>query len=638
MTKEVEIPKISKPNEEFIRRAIEQADINVLRLALYQQTRDQLLVDMQVNYSSHEGRVAAYRLASEHHEKVREMALSYLLSDENVEVNVPSKKETKDMMELFLGRKLSVQEADFGHEELSFDEYPRDVAWSQKPLPQKLNDFQVVIVGAGISGMAAAIQLDRLGVPYRIIEKHEGLGGTWFVNDYPEARVDVSTHLYQYKFEKNYPWENQYATRDELKEYLDHIADKYDVRRHISLETEVTEAKWVQSTKRWELNIRKPDGREEIISANVVISCSGLFNKPKLPDIEGIGKYEGKTVHTTSWDRDFKLEGKAVAVIGTGCTGCQMVPGIAPRVDRLTVFQRTPSWILPVPKYKSSTSQELRWLFDTMPCFWNWTVFSTYIADTQLQNFQAIDQDWCEKGGSVSEINENLRGFLTTYIHSKFVDDPDLADKCIPSYPPFSRRIVVDNGWYDTLNRDNVELVTDGIECITERGIQTKDGTLYEFDLIVFSSGFSTSEYLWPINYEGKEGATPEKLWNKDGARAHLGMTMPGFPNFFTFYGPNGQSRGGGFHSWAEIWSRYVGKMIVQMIETESQEFEVQQEIFDDYNRRMDDAMQGMIWKSGGDSGYYVNEQGRSGVNMPWSVQEFYEMVRIPNFSDFRWS
>jgi len=291
-----------------------------------------------------------------------------------------------------------------------------------------------------------------------------------------------------------------------------------------------------------------------------------------------------------------------------------------------------------VPQYKSSTSQELRWLFDTMPCFWNWMVFSTYVADTQLQDFQALDQEWCEKGGSVSEINENLRDFLTTYIRSKFVDDPDLADKCTPSYPPFSRRIVVDNGWYDTLTRDNVELVTDGIECITERGIQTKDGTLHEFDLIVFSSGFSTSEYLWPINYEGKEGATPEKLWNKDGARAHLGMTMPGFPNFFTFYGPNGQSRGGGFHSWAEIWSRYVGKMIVQMIETESQEFEVQREIFDDYNRRMDDAMQGMLWESGGDSGYYVNEQGRSGVNMPWSVHEFYEMVRIPNFSDFRWS
>jgi len=638
MPKEFEASPMSRPDETFIRRAIEQADVNVLRLALYQQTRDPNLAKMRVERTLRFGVFSAYTLAPEYEDEVREKALAYLLCGEINPVEAPSRDETAELMAIFLDRKLLPEELDFGHEELSFDANPRDVEWGAKPSPDKLNSFQVVIVGAGISGMAAAIQLGRLGIPYRIIDKQKGLGGTWFLNDYPEARVDISTHIYQYKFEKNYPWKSQYATQGELKEYLQHIADKYDVRKHISLETEVTEAKWDPSSKRWKLRIENSDGSKEMLSANVVISCSGLFTTPKLPDIEGIEQFKGKTVHTTSWDHDFKLDDKSVAVIGTGCTGCQMVPGLAPQADSLTVFQRTPSWITPVPNYQSTTSKELRWLFDTLPCFWNWSVFSTYVADAQFQELQEIDQEWVKDGGTVSERSESLRELLTMYIQSKFVGQSELAEKCTPSYPPFARRIVIDNGWYDALNRDNVELVTDGIECITEQGIQTKDGVNREFDLIVFSSGFSVSKYLWPANYEGREGVTPEKLWDKDGARAHLGMTMPGFPNFFTFYGPNGQSRGGGFHSWAEIWSRYVGSLIVQMIESDTQELEVKQEIFDDYNQRMDDAMKGMIWESEGNGGYYVNEQGRSGVNMPWSVHEFYEMVREPKFDDFNWT
>jgi len=628
----------SKPDEAFIRRAIDHANINALRLALYQQTRDQELASMRVEYSLRAGALGDYSLASEHHEEVREKALAYLLSGDLTKADMPSPSESEKLIELYLGRKVSAEEARFGYEELSFEEYPRDVEWGEKPPSEKLNDFQVIIVGAGISGMAAAIQLDRLGVPYRIIEKEQGLGGTWLVNDYPEARVDISTHVYQYKFEKNYPWKSQYATRDEIKEYLEHIADKYDVRKNIAFETEVKEAKWNPSAKRWDLCIRDSDGKQEKLSANVVISCSGLFSTPKLPDIEGIERFKGKKVHTTSWDHDYELAGKSVAVIGTGCTGCQMVPGLAPQSGNLTVFQRTPSWIIPAPNYKSTISTELSWLLDTMPSYWNWNLFASYIADIQIQDLQAVDQEWCENGGTVSERNENLRNLLTMYIQSKLVDQPELIEKCTPSYPPFARRIVIDNGWYDTLNRENVELVTDGIECITEKGIKTKDGVDHEFDIIVFSSGFSTSKYLWPVKYEGKNGATPEKLWAKDGARSHLGMTMPEFPNFFTFYGPNGQSRAGGFHSWAEIWSRYVGEMIVNMIETNSQELEVRQEIFDDYNQRMDDAMSGMLWESEGGGGYYVNEQGRSGINMPWSVHEFYEMVRHPNFDDFSWS
>jgi 4-hydroxyacetophenone monooxygenase len=634
-----ERPKVMrKPDDAFITRAIAQANPNVLRVALYQQTGDPALANMKVEKKDlRGGALTAFILAPEHFDEVREKAFEYLTTDHPATKAVPDRAQAEHLMSVFLNRQQTPVEVDFGYEELSFQEYSRDVSWSTSESKGKLEDFNVLIVGAGISGIAAGVQLNRLGIKYRMIDKQAGLGGTWYLNDYPEARVDISTFIYQFKFEKNYPWKSHYATQADLKEYLEHIADKYHVRENISLQTELTDASWNADSKQWDVEIRNVDGSLENASANIVISCSGLFTTPKMPDIKGIETYQGKIFHTTAWDHDYDISNKSIAIIGTGSTGCQLMPGLAKQKCQLTVYQRTPSWITPIKGYTATVSGEKRWLFDTMPAYWNWFVFSTYITEMPLQELQIIDEEWEAKGGVVNERNDNLRKSLTQYINSKFPDNPDLAAKCIPEYPPLARRLVMDNGWYDALNQENVELITEGIDHFNEKGIVTKDGVKREFDLVVVSAGFQVSKYLWPIKYKGRDGVTPDKLWEKDGARAHLGINMPGFPNFFMFYGPNGNGRGGGFHSWAEIWSRYVGGLIVNMVEQDYQEVEVRDEVFKAYNDAMDKEDEKLLWKSRGKGGYYVNKHGRSGVNMPWSVHDFYSMVQQPNFNDFDW-
>ena len=628
----------TKPDDAFIRRAIDQANLNVLRVALYQQTGDPALEAMKVEKKGlRGGALTAYMLSPEHFDEVREKAFEYLTSNHAPVSAAPDKAQAEELMAVFLNQQQTPIEVDFGYEELSFEQYSRDITWSTPTSRDKLGDFSVLVVGAGISGIAAGVQLNRLGVNYRIIEKQEGLGGTWHLNDYPEARVDISTFIYQFKFEKNYPWKSHYATQADLKEYLEHIADKYQVRENISLQTEVVDAAWDEQTKKWGVKILNADGSVENASANIVLSCSGLFTTPKLPDIKGIESYQGKMFHTTAWDHDYDVSNKSIAVIGTGSTGCQLVPGLAKRNCDVTVFQRTPSWVTPIKGYTSRVSEEKRWLFDTMPAYWNWFVFSTYIAEMPMQELQIIDPEWEANGGVVNERNDNLRKSLTHYINSKFPDNPELAAKCIPQYPPLARRLVMDNGWYDALNQDNVELVTESIDHFYDKGIVTSDGTRHEFDLVILSAGFQVSKYLWPVDYKGRGGATPDKLWEKDGARAHLGINMPGFPNFFMFYGPNGNGRGGGFHSWAEIWSRYLGGVIVHMVENDYQEVEVRHDAFQRYNDAMDEENKNLLWESQGKGSYYVNAQGRSGVNMPWSVHDFYAMVKQPDFDDFDW-
>jgi 4-hydroxyacetophenone monooxygenase len=227
-----------------------------------------------------------------------------------------------------------------------------------------------------------------------------------------------------------------------------------------------------------------------------------------------------------------------------------------------------------------------------------------------------------------------MRKGLTEFIRKKMSDRPDLIEKLIPKYAPLVRRLVVDNGFYDVLKQDNCELVTDKIERFTKNGILTANGVEREFDLIVLGAGFKVSKYFFPCKYVGRGGITLEESWKKDGARSYLGMVIPGFPNLFTLYGPNHQPRGGSLYSWAEIWARYAVTSVAHMIENDKKSMEVRPEVYDQYQARLDEATSKLIWESEG-SGYYVNEFGRQGVNMPWTTSEYHSMVIKPNADDF---
>lgn len=635
MSNLIEAPAIDSA---LVRRAIDMAAMNVLRMAIYQLTGDpELAAIPTIESPIRGGALVAYTVPPEYHQMIKDKALAWVENHHGRDVvpPSPSRAEAARLMAIFAGQPLSENEERFGYEELALEEYPRDVQWSGGAAPANADKFDIMIVGAGISGIAAAIQLKRLGIPFHIYDRNPDIGGTWCTNDYPDARVDTSSYLYQFKFEKNYPWSEFFAARNESMKYLNHIVDKYGVRDDITLGMEMVSAEWQEQEKRWRVVLRDRVGRESVHTPHILISAAGLFNKPKRPDIPGLDAFQGPIFHTTEWDRSLDVAGKRVALIGTGSTGTQLAPVVAEQAAFLGIYQRTPEWVMAFENYKEPIGPELRWLFDNIPHYWNWYCFSAHMTGQSMQGLQYHDREWQAKGGIVSERNDKVRGVLRDYIHSKVGSVPGLAERLTPEHAPLVRRLVVDNGFYDALLRDNVELYTGRIERITPTGIMSEDCVERPFDAIVLGTGFATPEYFWPVRYRGRNGATFDDMWLKDGARSYLGIAIPDFPNFFIFYGPNGSPRSGGFYSWAEIWARYIGQAIVGMIEQGRDVMEVKRQVFEDYNAGMDEAMKNLIWEMGGAS-YYVNQHGRSGIFMPWETQDYHQMVSKVNFDDFQ--
>ncbi|KAF2802334.1 FAD/NAD(P)-binding domain-containing protein [Mytilinidion resinicola] len=607
-------------------------------MALYQITADPELATMKITKEKIRGGVLFdYVLSAEDERIVREKAVAFLKSGPHEEPPPPSVAEANKLMNLFGGRMIEENDVLPGYEELSFDTFPRGVEWAKAPPPkEKLADYKVLVVGAGLSGIAAAIQLKNLGIPYTVIDRQETLGGTWLWNTYPECRVDTLSYLFQYKFEKNYKWPEFFAARQDTLVYLKHVASKHDILKDFQFNKEVIASTWDESSSTWKVTLKsKLTGEEETVTANSVISATGLFSTPNLPDIPGITDFKGHIFHTTAWDHKVDYKDLRIAVIGTGSTGAQLIPNLGRVAKNLAIYQRTPNWIVTIEGYRAPVPSDLNWMFDHMPYYWNWYCYAAYFRSLDLAAVQVKDKEYEAKGGRVNERNDSVREALTNFITKKMASKPELIKKLVPTYPPLVRRLVMDNGFYDTLLQDNCELVTDSIERITEKGIKTKDGKEREFDLIVLAGGFKTSKYFFPTIYKGKGGITLEQLWKKDGARTYLGMVMPGFPNFFSLYGPNHQPRGGSLYSWAEIWARYAVASVKWMIENDKKSMDVKPEVNDKYQDSLDEASKKLIWEYSEGQSYYVNEFGRSGVNMPWTTSEYHAMVIKPNPDDF---
>ncbi len=339
--------------------------------------------------------------------------------------------------------------------------------------------------------------------------------------------------------------------------------------------------------------------------------------------------------HTTAWDHSYDFAGKRVVLIGTGSTGCQLMPRLAQAAAKVTVIQRTANWIMPVHGYHEHVSADQRWLLENFPGYRNWFVYSHYVGSLQKQEMEELDPEWIARGGKVNERNHRLATALTEFIRSKVGHREDLFRKLVPTHPPLARRLVIDNAWYDSLLKDNVELVATGVERITPNSVIAQDGSEHPCDLLVLSAGFQVSRYLFPVNYQGRNGVSIQDAWNKDGARAYLTMTLPDFPNFFMLYGPNAGVRGGSFHSWIEVFTRYIGELLVKLLEDGKSEIEVRREAFAHYNAIMDQEMKSLLWQSEGLGGYFVNEHGRVGTQMPWKADRFYHWVRKSDPQNF---
>jgi 4-hydroxyacetophenone monooxygenase len=631
------IPRTTE--DSAIRKVLEQADPLALRAVLYQITGDESLTTTKLA-TAPRGMVEVAVVADSSDEAdIREKAFALLTGIRDGKRDVPpppSREQLHRIVNLAVCKEIPKDELDFYLEELALEPMPRRFDWSGGPSPEAREGFHVLVIGAGFGGLNAAIQLKDAGIPYTVVDKNAGVGGTWWQNTYPGFRVDVASRVYSYTFEANYEWEHTFAPRAEIHAYIEHIARKYGIRDAIRFNTEVTSATWDDEAGVWDVRVRTPFAVDETIRANAIISGVGLLDRPRLPDIEGLDSFEGKMFHTARWDHSYDYRGKRVGVIGTGATGMQLVPDVAPDVDRLVIFQRSAGWVVPVSGYRDPVTPETRWLYRHVPYYVNWfRLRMIYNAgDDMLYDAYDIDPEWPEPG-SVNRKNHALRERLIDYLMSKVGDDPELAQKCIPNYPPMAKRIILDNGWFDALKRPNVELTTDRIQRITPKGVRMESGKEYEFDLLVLASGFRPNEFLWPMEFRGRSGITLDELWSKDGARAYLGMMMPGFPNLWCLYGPNTNQKTGGPVMWGEMQTRYALGCIKEVLARGRKSVDVKREVYEEHQEKMDEVLAHSIWTDPSQRSYYRNDFGRVATNTAWGTLDYWRWTRQPNLDDF---
>jgi 4-hydroxyacetophenone monooxygenase len=444
----------------------------------------------------------------------------------------------------------------------------------------------------------------------------------------------VPSQWYSYSFEVEYPWKHAFATQPEIKTYLAHCMDKYAVRDQVRFGTEVVAARWSDADGLWHVNVRC-GGRDEQLQANAIISAVGMLNRPLLPEIDGLDDFSGRIFHTSRWDDSFDLEGKRVCLIGTGASGMQLGPRIASQVESLVIFQRSPSWVFPVPGYREPLTPEIAWLCKHLPYYRQWLRFRiSHAFGDRIHDFFWIDPDW-KDSSALNRGNAFLRDRCIEHLRRELEGRPDLIWKCVPDYPPMVKRFVVDNGWYAALRRQHVELVTDPISEITRTGIATRGGREYPADLIVLATGFQANRHLWPMEIWGRNETRLEDAWSADGPRAYLGITMPGFPNFFCLYGPNTNPRQGGVCTMLECQVRYALGCIRALIEGNARSLECRREVHDAFNKKLDALLSSTIWMHETQNSYYMNRAGRVATNSPWRLLDYWRWTREPNPDDF---
>jgi 4-hydroxyacetophenone monooxygenase len=502
-------------------------------------------------------------------------------------------------------------------------------------------DFPVVVIGCGESGLLAGIRLKEIGIPFTIVEKNAGVGGTWYQNTYPGARVDVGNHFYCYSFEPTDQWTHFFAEQPELQAYFQGVMDKHDVGPHVQWETEVTDARWDEAGATWTVTTRSRDGKVSMLNARAVISAVGQLDRPFLPTIPGQDDFGGPAFHSAEWDHSVDLQGKRVALIGAGASGFQIAPTIAEAVGHLTVFQRTAQWMFPNPNYHAEVGPGVQWALRHLPFYGRWYRFLLFWpgCDKGLEAAR-VDPDYPDQQRAVSEMNEITRIMFTEWITSQVGDDPKLLAKVVPDYPATGKRTLQDNGsWLRTLVRDDVDLVRTPIARIDPDAVVTEDGVRHPVDVIAYATGFQATKVLWPMSIVGRDGEALAERWGERPA-AYLGITVPGFPNFFCMYGPGTNLASGGslvFHS--ECQMRYITGCLEQLIEGGHRSMEPSPDKTAGWVQRTQAEMSKMVWAQPSiKHSFYKNAYGEIYTLSPWRLVDYWTWTREPDPEDFIFS
>ena len=469
-------------------------------------------------------------------------------------------------------------------------------------------DLRILIIGAGFSGLGAAVRFKRAGFHrLTIVDRGDEVGGTWRDNTYPGCACDVPSHLYSFSFDPKFDWARRYAEQSQIQAYLKHIADSHGLRPHLRLGVEVQRAVWDEGRQVWLVHVEGG----EVLEGDVLVSGVGALVKPSLPNLPGLESFAGPVVHTARWRHDVSLGGRRVAVIGTGASAVQVAPEIASVASHLTVFQRTPPWVM--PRGDAPYGRVRRWLYRRVPGLLRlnrWRIWAVKEIGTSGFLGYTVMRQWMQRGAL-----RHLR---------RQVNDPELAARVTPDYAAGCKRVLLSDSWYPTLQRPDVSLVTAGIERVVPEGIVTQDGQLHKVDALVFGTGFVVTAALRHI--QGRDGRDLGKQWRR-ATQTWLGIATPGFPNLFTLLGPG---TGLGWNSivfMLEAQMNHIVKAAGHLAEHPGA-IEVREEAATashaDVQRRMKDT----VWASGGCRSWYRAADGRIETLWPDFTLNYWRRTR----------
>ncbi|MGE2689250.1 flavin-containing monooxygenase [Mycolicibacterium pulveris] len=488
--------------------------------------------------------------------------------------------------------------------------------------------FDAVIVGAGFGGIGAAIQLKRMGYEnFVILDREDDLGGTWHVNRYPGLAVDVPTTTYSYYFEPNPNWSRLFSTGDEIKQYAADVADKYDVRKHMRFRITVDGARWDDAAKVWQIAL----AGGETLTARYLITATGFLSQPRTPDIPGITQFDGKVIHTTAWDDSYELDGKRIAIIGTGATAVQLIPELAKKAADLTVYQRTPIWV--VPKVDFKFSPRAKRLFARFPLSQR---AIRAITDSLYEFFIFVGlhhRQWFFRRLNIGASDlAKLHRFIS-------VRDPELRKKLTPDYDFGCKRPTFSNSYYRLFTKPHVHLQTDGIDHIEADGIVGNDGTKTVIDTLVLATGFDLWEANFPaIEIIGRNGRNLGKWWRDNRFQAYQGITVPSFPNYLSLASPYA-FLGLNFFNTMEYQMRHMDRLFDEMKRRGATTFEITEDANARYLDQMTELIQDSVFTAGNCAtarSYYFDPAGEASLLRPMPTRDAIKQASEFPLSDYQ--
>lgn len=521
------------------------------------------------------------------------------------------------------------------------DEYGDVIASTMKlegevsqPRPQR--PLSAIVIGAGVSGICAAIKLAEMGIECRIFEKNTQFGGTWWENRYPGCGVDTPNLTYTFSF-RGADWSKYFPLRDEISNYLIETAIEYGLHDRVSFEATVEKAEWIESENRWKVTVTDKDGRTEQHYADLVFSAVGILNIPLVPKIPGLESFAGRVVHTSDWPEDLDVTGKRVAVVGNGASAMQVVPAIAESVSELTIFARSKQWAAPFPQFRKPVPDGVRYLLQIVPLYRAWYEQRlSWTFNDRVHGTLFRDPAWEHPERAVNAINDGHREYFTRYVMEELGDRQDLLPHVLPDYPPFAKRMLLDNGWYRTLRRKNVRLIPERLAEIHGDRLVADSGEGVSADVLILATGFQAANVLGSYDVVGRGGRVLRDFWDGDNAAAYLGTVVAGFPNFFILLGPNvGSGHGGSMIRSIENQTHYALRIVEEMVRQNAVAVDVREQVYTNYSDRVDAAHEKLVWTHPGTENWYRNARGRIVAITPWRNDAFWRMTRTANPADF---